>query len=170
MGGISLPLLADFHPKGGMASQFGLYLEEKGITDRATVFVDAEGIVRHASSVTPGGQRNIEDLATFVEQFDQAYAKTLPPSRPPQGVAKGARLFIKSSCGFSKAAFLALANCRLQEDIEVCNVNDHPEFLEELKGIGGKDQAPCLLVDGQCMYESKDIVKYMVENSTGIWT
>ena len=44
--GINYPLLADFHPKGAVASKYGLYLEDKGITNRATVVIDKEGIVR----------------------------------------------------------------------------------------------------------------------------
>jgi peroxiredoxin len=44
---ISYPLLADFHPKGDVAKKFGLYLEEKGITNRATVILDKEGVVRY---------------------------------------------------------------------------------------------------------------------------
>ena len=43
---ISYPLLADFHPKGDVAKKFGLYLEEKGITNRATVILDKDGVVR----------------------------------------------------------------------------------------------------------------------------
>ena len=31
----------------------------------------------------------------------------------------------------------------------------------ELKRIGGKEQVPCLLVDGKPMYESEDIVAYL---------
>ncbi|HXE75902.1 MAG TPA: peroxiredoxin [Candidatus Xenobia bacterium] len=43
---ISYPLLADFHPKGDVARKFGLYIEEKGITNRATVILDKDGVVR----------------------------------------------------------------------------------------------------------------------------
>ena len=43
--GINYPLLADFNPRGGMAKQFGLYLEDKGITNRATVVIDKNGVV-----------------------------------------------------------------------------------------------------------------------------
>ena len=43
---ISYPLLADFHPKGDVAKKFGLYIEEKGITNRATVILDKDGVVR----------------------------------------------------------------------------------------------------------------------------
>jgi len=44
--GIRYPLLADFEPKGAVAKKFGLYLEEKGITNRATVLIDGDGVVR----------------------------------------------------------------------------------------------------------------------------
>ncbi len=43
--GIDYPLLADFHPKGDVARKYGLYMEDKGITNRATVVIDREGKV-----------------------------------------------------------------------------------------------------------------------------
>jgi peroxiredoxin len=42
---ISYPLLADFQPRGAMADKYGVYLAEKGITGRAIVIVDKQGIV-----------------------------------------------------------------------------------------------------------------------------
>ena len=43
--GISYPLLADFHPRGTVASKFGVYLEERGITGRAIAIIDKAGKV-----------------------------------------------------------------------------------------------------------------------------
>jgi mycoredoxin-dependent peroxiredoxin len=43
--GLTYPLLADFQPRGEVASRYGLYLAEKGITARATVLVDKQGKV-----------------------------------------------------------------------------------------------------------------------------
>ena len=62
LGGVSFPLLADFHPKGAMAEKYGAYLSDKGITDRATVIIDKQGVIRYSVSVTPGGERNPKDL------------------------------------------------------------------------------------------------------------
>jgi len=56
-GGIRYPLLQDFHPKGSVAARYGLYLGGEGITDRATVWIDKEGIVRGVESVGPDGAR-----------------------------------------------------------------------------------------------------------------
>jgi peroxiredoxin len=41
--GIHYPLLADFHPRGAVASKFGVYLEDKGITGRAIAIVNKLG-------------------------------------------------------------------------------------------------------------------------------
>jgi len=67
-GGIKFPLLADFHPKGAMAKSYGLMLEDKGITDRATVLVGKDGKVLWSESVGPGGARQPAELLKTVEQ------------------------------------------------------------------------------------------------------
>ncbi len=55
--GIKFPLLADFHPKGAVSKEYGLWLEDGGISDRATVLIDKEGKVLWSESVTPEGAR-----------------------------------------------------------------------------------------------------------------
>lgn len=49
--GISIPLLADFHPKGEVTSAYGAFVEGYGHGNRSLVLIDEEGIVRwvHAS-------------------------------------------------------------------------------------------------------------------------
>ncbi len=70
IGGISYPLLADFHPKGAVAEKYGLYLQDMGITDRATVIIDKQGIVRYAHSVGVGGIRKAEELLAEVKKVN----------------------------------------------------------------------------------------------------
>jgi peroxiredoxin len=43
--GVSIPLLADFHPKGAVAQAYGVYVEDHGVAERALVMVDPEGTV-----------------------------------------------------------------------------------------------------------------------------
>lgn len=38
--------LSDFHPKGDVSRKYGVYLEEKGISARATVVVGKDGKVK----------------------------------------------------------------------------------------------------------------------------
>ncbi len=67
--GISYSLLADFHPKGDVARKYGLYLEEKGITNRATVIIDKEGIVRYVSVYDIPQQRTNQDLIDVLKSL-----------------------------------------------------------------------------------------------------
>jgi peroxiredoxin (alkyl hydroperoxide reductase subunit C) len=67
--GIQYPLLADFHPRGAVASQFGLYLADKGITNRATVIVDKQGTVRYVQVYDIPTQRNNADLVAELKKL-----------------------------------------------------------------------------------------------------
>jgi peroxiredoxin len=44
--GLTIPLLADFHPKGEMATEYGAYLEDWGTTNRSLVLVGTDGVVK----------------------------------------------------------------------------------------------------------------------------
>lgn len=41
-------MAADFEPKGAVARDYGVYLDGKGISTRATFVIDKSGVVRHA--------------------------------------------------------------------------------------------------------------------------
>jgi mycoredoxin-dependent peroxiredoxin len=68
--GIQYPLLADFHPKGAVAKQFGLYLEDKGITNRATVIIDKEGVVRYVQVYDIPQQRQNQELVEALKRLN----------------------------------------------------------------------------------------------------
>ena len=52
--GITIPLLADFHPKGAVASQYGVYIDERGHSQRAIVMIGPDGdVVWSYMSPTP---------------------------------------------------------------------------------------------------------------------
>jgi peroxiredoxin len=46
--GITIPLLADFHPKGEVARKYGVYNEDRGHSERALVLISPDGIVQWA--------------------------------------------------------------------------------------------------------------------------
>ncbi|MBX5468285.1 MAG: peroxiredoxin [Thermoleophilaceae bacterium] len=50
--GVTIPLLADFEPKGAVARSFGVYDEEHGMAKRALVLIGPDGVVRW-SHVSP---------------------------------------------------------------------------------------------------------------------
>jgi glutaredoxin-related protein len=168
LSGVSFPLLADFHPKGAMAQSYGLYLDKAGITDRATVIIDAGGVVRHASSVTPSGQRNIDELAALCEEIDREHGSELADIPAPAGIGKAETLFVKSSCGFSQKVMLVRENLHLEDRIPLRNVTDDAKAKEDLVRVSGKEQAPCLIVDGKPMQDSDEIVRYLVGGATDV--
>ena len=53
--GYKFSVLADFWPHGGVAKQYGVFLEENGIANRATFVIDQEGVLV-AKFVTAVGQ------------------------------------------------------------------------------------------------------------------
>ena len=44
--GLTIPLLADFHPKGDVAKDYGVYSDEYGVAGRALVMVGPDGVVQ----------------------------------------------------------------------------------------------------------------------------
>ena len=161
LGGISFPLLADFHPKGAVAQKYGLYLEEAGITDRATVIIDAAGVVQHASSVTPSGERNIDTLVGACETMHSKHDQKLPEFAAPPGIEPNSVLYVKGGCGFSNWALQARDNLHLRDTLPVKNVSDDPVALKDLEQVTGKQQAPCLVVNGEPIFESDAIIAHL---------
>jgi glutaredoxin len=168
LGGISFPLLADFNPKGAVAASYGMYLDEAGITDRSTVLIDASGVVRHASSVTPSGRRDIAELAALCESANDSYEETLTPFQPASGIGDDIVLFIKSNCMFSTNAMAALKNLHLEGAVTVHNVSQDAARREQLEQMAGTHQAPCLVVGSKPMHEAADIISYLASKATDL--
>lgn len=53
-------------------------------------------------------------------------------------------------------------NCQIK-DVELVDIKEGNNN-EDLIKRGGKDQVPCLFIDGKPLYESDDIIKYFKEN------
>ena len=158
IGGVSFPLLADFHPKGAVAKSLGIYLEDKGITDRATIIIDADGVVQYANSAGPGGQRDISELLKKAQEIDSKYGKDLPDLPSGEGLSGNMTLYVKNSCGASTAAKLAVDNLHCQSEVKVVNVSEDKGAMDELKAKTQKTQAPCLVENDKPLFESADII------------
>ena len=166
--GVSLPLLADFHPKGAVAGLYGLYLEKAGITDRATVVIDKDGIVRHVSSVTPSGQRNADDLLALCVEIDRQHGfdGDAPAMEGPPRPGR-LELYFHNKCAFSRNVLSAIKNMRLEGAVDLHDVLADPRQMDALIELAGKKQVPCLVVDGKPMHESKDINRFLYEAFCG---
>ena len=45
------------------------------------------------------------------------------------------------------------------------DIRTNPEHRDELLEIGGKTQVPCLTIDGNPLYESRDIIDWLKKNA-----
>lgn len=167
IGGVSFPLLADFHPKGAVAESYGLYNDERGITFRATVIIDAGGTIRHIEKVATG--RDMAALAAQCEEVNAAHgsgAKGLPAA---PGLSGENVLYVKNNCGPSRATQLARENLHLQSGVSLHYVDRDAAAKARLKELTGSEQSPCLVVDGKAIQESADIVRHLTTQATGYW-
>lgn len=67
-------------------------------------------------------------------------------------------LFYKPSCPYCHKVLAYMEEqdiaCEMKSTME-------PGVRDELIAIGGKGQVPCLIIDGEPMYESADIIMYL---------
>ena len=72
-------------------------------------------------------------------------------------------LYYKAECPFcQKVLNYMMDNCQIK-DVELVDIKERNNN-EDLIKRGGKDQVPCLFIDGKPLYESDDIIKYFKEN------
>ncbi|MEX3846551.1 redoxin domain-containing protein [Paraburkholderia sp. BR10882] len=69
------PLLADFEPKGAVASRYGVYRAAEGVSERALFVLDGEGVVRWSEvspiSINPGVDGVLDALQHLVSTTQQ---------------------------------------------------------------------------------------------------
>lgn len=74
------------------------------------------------------------------------------------------KLYYKKVCPFSQKVLRAIEDNNLK-NIELREITEVEQYREELVNIGGKEQVPCLFIDEKPMYESDDIINYLLENA-----
>lgn len=67
--GLSMPLLADFNPKGEVARRYNVWRDVDGFSERALYIVDGEGVIRHAH-VSPKLQ-HVPDIYELFAKLDE---------------------------------------------------------------------------------------------------
>jgi len=79
---LHFPLLADFHPKGEVARQYGVYDEKEGECQRALFVIDADGIIQWSYlspvAINPGADGILEALESINSKTNQHVAAETP--------------------------------------------------------------------------------------------
>ena len=130
------------------------------------MWIDAAGVVRHASSVGPSGERDIAELAALAERLDIEFEGALEAFAEAPG-AEEAVLYVRDACGFSRAVRMAIDNLRLA-GVEIRNVSQDSGALRALRDLSGAETAPCLVLDGDVVKESAAIIRRLADRASPV--
>ncbi len=70
--GIPYPLLADFQPRGAVASKYGIYLDDKGITGRGIAIINKEGKLAWFKQYGIPEVPDVNEVARALEQVKKS--------------------------------------------------------------------------------------------------
>ena len=75
---LHFPLVADFHPKGQVAQQYGVYREQDGVSERALFVIDEGGVIRWSYVSPLGVNPGADGILNALESLDAKDAKSSP--------------------------------------------------------------------------------------------
>lgn len=73
------------------------------------------------------------------------------------------KLYTSTFCPFCEKVKKVIEEKNI-DAVEIVNIDKEPAAREELIEKGGKKQVPCLFIDGEPLYESLEIIKYLEEH------
>jgi glutaredoxin 3 len=71
------------------------------------------------------------------------------------------KFYYFATCRFCQRVLTTIDALNIRSHFEFLDIQEHPEFGEELEKLNGTRQVPCLVVDGKPMLESLDIISYL---------
>lgn len=127
------------------------------------MIIDANGVIRHNSTVSPAGKRDMSELLAAVREIDAEF-DGLPSMDSASGLPGGHTLYVRNNCMFSRWALYARENLQLQDSLPVVNVSEDEAGRAALEAKGGKAQAPALDTGDSVLYESDAIGAYLAQH------
>lgn len=84
LGGITYPLLSDFHPHGRIAQAYGVFRPD-GTSERAIFVIDKQGVVRYVDVHDIDKQPDNDELFRVLAELEpQAVEAMAPPAAAPE--------------------------------------------------------------------------------------
>ena len=68
--GYKFSVLADFWPHGAVAKQYGVFLDEAGISNRATFVIDKDGVLAAKFVTAPGQARSLQEYQRALDSLN----------------------------------------------------------------------------------------------------
>lgn len=74
-------------------------------------------------------------------------------------------LFYRPDCPWCRKVldYMDAHGITVDEMYDIYDADKGGEYRERLIEVGGKQQVPCLFIDGKPLYESSDIIDYFAE-------
>lgn len=139
-------LLSDFHPHGAVSYAYGAYLIDEGISDRATVIIGKDGLVRYAESVGKFGKRSIPALLDIARAIDGRAPLKKQSANMPVDLPV---LFVTHSCPHCADVTNAIKTLKLETRIVVRYVDDDPSAIKTLLQSNPQGSVPALAFQGK---------------------
>lgn len=143
MGGISYPVLADSSPPGAISRAYGAWIPGESISDRATVLIDPQGVVRYSATVGKMGRRNTLEL------LDVARRLIGPAPRGPAVVVtpfvRPMVLYVQTGCGHCDNVLRVVRNLGMGPRIRVRHIDQDPGAARDL-AMMGQQGTPVMVV------------------------
>ena len=70
--GYTFSLVADFWPHGAVAKEYGVFLDARGFSNRATFLIDPSGIIRASFITAPGEPRSFSAYQAALAELQPA--------------------------------------------------------------------------------------------------
>ena len=70
-------------------------------------------------------------------------------------------LFKRDSCPYCVKVMMLIDELGVGDQIEYCDIVRDADARRRLLEVGGKQQVPCLFIDGEPLYESADIMRWI---------
>lgn len=72
-------------------------------------------------------------------------------------------LFMFDTCPYCRRVLKEIKSSG-RTDVELLNIHQSEDARKRLIRVGGKEQVPCLFIDGEPLYESQDIIDWLQRN------
>lgn len=73
-------------------------------------------------------------------------------------------LFKRDTCPYCVKVQMLIEELGVEEQIEQLDITRDADARKRLVEVGGKQQVPCLFIDGEPLYESRDIMNWIEAN------
>lgn len=73
-------------------------------------------------------------------------------------------LFKRDTCPYCVKVQMAIREMGVEDHIEQLDISHDATARKRLVAVGGKQQVPCLFIDGKPLYESNDIIRWLDAN------